>query len=146
MISADEWADYQNILSGFNSVFAQKQILWKRYLNRLNAFNEDVIQSPIEVSLKVLINDNYMRTWPINQQSESGELEKQSIQVYIFLPYLKNLGYEKNNSLDYQPDYDRFIIDGKLYKPTGDTPTAQAGDKNLWVTIICRREESETGR
>lgn len=149
LLSSADWQEYLDQLSAFNEEFASCEVIWRRYQGTNNRFNEDPQESPngryTDVVLKVLKNDNYMRTWPITKTSETGEIEDTSVQLYIFLPMLKSLGYAIGNQMQVNPGYDRFIIDGLVYKIAGRTPTAQAGNQNAWYTLICRQEEPQNG-
>lgn len=148
LITDAQWKNFQDLIgSDAHDTFFQKVITWKRTLSTLDRFSEDNKDGTTgEINLTVLLNYNYMRTWPITFASESGELDRQSIQMLISKSYLEELGYINTNGyFEYNPDLDRFIIDGLVHKPMGDTPISQASDGDLLFGIILKREETPTG-
>ena len=86
-----------------------------------------------------------MRTWPIDQPSIAGEVDRQSIQLFFNKEILNDLGYlSVYGNLAYNPDYDRFRLDGILYRPSGDTAAAQNMLSDIFFLLILQREETET--
>src|SRR5699024_7697627 len=98
------------------------------------------------ILLNVQLVYNYMRTWPITLHTETGELDKQSVQVFVNKQYLAANGHINTaGAFDYNPAMDRFIIDGLVYKAVGDTAVAQAGSSDILISFILKREETPTG-
>ena len=127
--------------------FAQQTIIWRRQTTNIDRWKEDNNSGiTTDVALKCLINYNYMRSWPISNMKEAGETEEQSIQVLFNKAYLQSLGYlDQYGKFDYQADYDRFIVDGTIRKPMGDTSVSQAFDTSLWYVVIMVEQRTPTG-
>jgi hypothetical protein len=86
-----------------------------------------------------------MRSWPITFQTETGGLDRQSVQILINKDYLRELGYINGNGFfEYDPVLDVFIIDGLKHVPFGDTPASQIQDDDVFITLILKRDESPT--
>lgn len=146
LISDAEFAEFKSLMKDAHDTFNTKVITWYRKTTKTNRFGEDVLGHYTLVPLNVLLNYNYMRTWPITLTTETGELDKQTVQVMINKQYLTELGYIRSEGrFDYNPDVDRFDIDGLVYKAFGDTPVSQTGGDDILITIILKREETQTG-
>lgn len=154
-LTDQDWLKFQSVLDGANGSLNQKQLIWYRYLSPLDINLEDFgeinkaqLDNPTQYSkvyLKALLNYNYMRTWPVDQNTQEGKLDRQSLQVFLNKTYLKSLNYlTGHTNFDYNPDFDRFVIDGLLYRPVGDTSASQAGAIDIFYLLILQREESET--
>jgi len=141
-----QWAKYKAAIGNAMGDFANKPIIWRRKILGVDRWGEDTANSTTQdVTIVGLFTYNIMRSWPITFTSESGELDRQSAQLYLDIPYLKANGYwTATGNFDYNPDYDRFIIDGLVYKSFGDTPASQAREEDLLFTLIIKREETPT--
>lgn len=143
------WGVYKDLMGSAHLTFSQKSVIWKRRIELVNRYGEDTDSTKNNfnnVPLLVLINYNYMRTWPITNNTESGEIDEQSAQIIINKDYLKTNGYLNDSGyFNYQPDYDRLIIDGLQYKFFGDTSVAQMQDDDVHITFIVKRDITETG-
>lgn len=126
---------------------AKKTVIWRRFVYGVDRYMEDgENDNKQDIPLNVLLNYNYFRTWPITYTTESGELDRQSVQVLINKTYLNTLGYiTPDGNFDFNPDKDTFFIDGKPHRVMGDSAAAQASDTDLLVTFIVKREELATG-
>ena len=145
LISDAEWALFRQSMRDAHDTFAQKPITWVRYEEAIDQFEEGN-WTKTSVELKGLCNYNVLRTWPINYTTETGEYERQTIQIYLYKQYLADSGYIHDEGyFIYNPTTDRFIIDGLEYRPSGDTPVSQADAEDQWITIILQREETSTG-
>lgn len=122
-------------------------LLWKKSKHRRDEFGEDIpAEEYDDISLLCLPNYNYMRTWPITQHTESGELDKQSVQVYLSRKMLKDAGYLNDKGLFvYDPAKDIFIFDGLVWKDSGDTNASALQDNPLLFSLILMRQETPTG-
>lgn len=147
LISQPEWAEYKSLMLDAHDTFNQKTITWLRRQVQIQRFGEDPQDNGfVPIQLKVLLNYNYRRTWPISLTTETGELDKQSVQVYVNKQYLETLGFINDaGAFNYNPDVDRFIIDGLVWKPVGDTSAAQANSQDILISFILKREETITG-
>lgn len=146
LINDAQWERYERTINDAMETFANKEIIWRRFTKQVNRFGEDPQETYSDITLKCLINYNYMRSWPITFTSDSGELDRQSMQVLFSKDYLKTSGYLTiDGSLDYDPAMDRFIIDGLVMKSFGDTPVSQSNNLDLMYSVIVKREETKTG-
>lgn len=145
-VGKKNWKLYSTILRNAKDTFSKKVIQFIHYPRVVERFREDPTNAtPTIVSVEVLLNYNYMRTWPITQTSASGEIDKQSVQIFFNKVYLREQGLlTLNNNLDYDPSMDRFMIDGIIYKAVGDTPASQAPDDDIHYLVIVKREENAT--
>lgn len=137
------WDEYKELLGiNFAADFAQKLITWRRFTPDIDRFSEDdSARTFTEVPLLGLLHSNVVRSWPIDQNTETGTVDRQSFQVFFPKQYLEVNGYLNSNGLfSYQPDNDKFVIDGLVYLPQGDTPTSQMTSDDLYVTVILGRE------
>lgn len=128
-----------------NSGFFTKPVVWKRSTSYLNRYQEDSNTS-IDVTLHTLSNYNYMRSWPITVPTESGAVDRQSIQLLFLRKELADLGLLSSGGyMQMDTERDRFIIDGLVYKNVGDTFVSQAGNTDVLISIIVKREDTPTG-
>lgn len=127
--------------------FFNKDVLWKKTNIFINADMDDTeVPTHIDVPLKALINYNYMRSWPITMPTESGAVDKQSIQVIFLKEDFKTAGYLTAQGYPiFNTERDRFVIDGLVYINAGDTLVSQVENDELFITVIMRREEISTG-
>lgn len=144
-VPTKEWDKYKSIINDFIDEDAGKQpFVWLRKLNQPLAYGEDGGIGYLPVILEGLFQYNYIRTWPANKSTLSGELEGENMVLYISARMLRENGYV--NEFGY-PDLnwseDRFLLNGKIYKPDGDTQVAQAKDEALLFFIILKREEPQ---
>lgn len=144
-VPTKEWDKYKSIINDFIDEDAGKQpFVWLRKLNQPLAYGEDGGIRYLPVILEGLFQYNYIRTWPANKSTLSGELEGENMVLYISARMLRENGYV--NEFGY-PDLnwseDRFLLNGKIYKPDGDTQVAQAKDEALLFFIILKREEPQ---
>lgn len=139
------WDKYKAIINDFIDNDAGKQpFIWLRKISQLSAFGEDISNNYIPVKLNGLFQYNYIRTWPANRDSISGELEGENMVLYISVRLLKENGYtDPYGYPDINWSEDRFLIEGKVYKPDGDTKVAQANNEALLFFVILKREEPQ---
>lgn len=149
LVSDQDWADFKNLFKNdVPDTFAQADIIWRRSktpnLDRWKEDNPSVVTE--DITLKCLVNYNYLRSWPITNFTEAGELNGQSIQVLFSKQYLFNNGYLNNaGAFDYNADFDRFILDGTIRKPAGDSSVSQAYDESIWYEVIMVEQRTATG-
>ena len=151
LLGAD-WNRYKALMDDAHATFNQKTIIWQHRVVSLNRYQEDLPTPEVETLLLVLINYNYRRAWPVNLTGDAGEEDQQSLQVYINKNYLSGLTdmngnswIDTNGNFTYDQDFDRFIIDGVLYKSLGDTSAGQASNTDLFFTIVLKRIQNKTG-
>lgn len=145
-ISNEEWAEYEKTINDFHDDAFQQELKWIRNILPVNIHGEDTESRYLPpVTLRCLIQFNHFRSWPINKESEAGQIDSESMLVFINIAYLKNLGYtDANDNWLYDPGLDRFEVDGVVYVDKGNSKTAQAKDKALLHFMVLKREELNT--
>ena len=141
------WERYKNIVNKFINEDAGKQeFLWLRKIEQPSAFAEDSSPSYVPIHLEGLFHYNYIKTWANNRLRDtvSGELQYDDQVLYISKNYLDSLGYiNKYGYWDFNWAEDRFIVNGKVLQPGGDTQVAQAKDEALLFFIVLQRMSPE---
>lgn len=144
LLGAD-WAVFKSVMIDAHATFAQKLITWQRKSLRIDRFGEDPVSVMVDTPLKVLCDYNYKRTWPVDINNESGSDDEQSVQVYINKEFLRVNGFLNTDGyFNYEKEFDRFIIDGILYKSFGDTMASQMLSDDSILTIILKRITEQT--
>lgn len=140
-----DWDRYKQIIEDFIEEDAGKQpFLWLKKSNIPSLYGEDSSNGYTPVTLNGLFHYNYVKTWPSARASTSGELENGNLVLYISARYIQEAGYlNQFGYWDFNWVEDRFILNGKVYKPSGDTQVAQAKDKALLFFVILQREDIE---
>ena len=144
LITDKSWDKFSRIISDFVDTDVGKQtILWKKRITQPSSFGEDSGKKYIDIPLEVLIDYNVYRNWPMNRSTFSGEIDKQSIAIIISSRLLEELGYlDKDGYWDFDEGLDRFVLNGKFYRSSGDTTSSQAKNKALLFQVILKREET----
>ena len=144
-VSKVDWEKYSNIIEDFIDIDAGKQpFLWLKKLNLMSQFGEDSSPQYTPIKLYGLFHYNYIKTWPSARSTDAGELENGNLVLYISARTLEEAGYLNNFGYwDFNWVEDRFILNGKAYKPGGDTQVAQAKDRALLFFVILQREDIE---
>lgn len=146
-INNEDWADYENVINEFHNDAFQQSVLFRRLIRDVNLLGSDQ-DKPLykDLEIKGLVLYNHFRTWPINTQTLQGDIDKESVMLFLNSKYLEDLGLLNDNRLlKFNPVKDRFIIDGQVYKPSGDSKTSQTNDKTLLNFIVLRKDILETG-
>lgn len=147
IIGSKSWSRYRNIINLFHNDAFQNELHWFKYLYSLDRFGEDTKQNSEyeERLVKCLVQYDTIKNWPTNHETTTGDIDKESIVVYINLKYLQKMGWvimdNRGTIMDIDGVKDYFILDGIKYRPSGDKPCAQAHDKPLLYRIILKREE-----
>lgn len=146
MVPQSQWNSFAKIIE--ESGFFIKPIIWKRCITNIDRYGED--QKPDDyapdITIHTLSNYNYMRSWPITVPTESGEIDRQSIQLLFLRKEFVDLGLLlPGGYVKVDPARDRFIIDGLVHKAVGDTFVSQAGTYDVIFSIVVKREETTTG-
>ena len=141
-LTLPQWDQYVQILNDFNGDTAQADLIWFKSIGFIPKTGSDdnpkLYEDPY--TLKVLVQDNAFRTWPITQYTEVGEKDKQSIFVYMNIDYLRaNNLLDANDNFAYSPENDKFVYRGKTYYDAGDTPSAQAYDRSILFLMVLKR-------
>lgn len=140
-----DWGRYKKIINDFIEVDSGKQpFLWLNKINQPLAFGEDSGTRYTPYQLDGLFQYNYIKSWPTQPNSISGELDYSNIVLYISARLLRlNNLVNQYGYWDFNWAEDRYIINGKVYKPGGDTQVAQAKDEALLFYVILQREDPE---
>lgn len=147
-VSEKQWERYKKIITDFIDVDAGKQpFLWLNKIAQPLAYGEDSGAKYIPTQLDGLFQYNYIRVWPTNKPTISGETDNSNTILYISANLLrKNRFLDIYGYWDFNWSEDRFILNGKVYKPDGDTQVAQASNEALLFFIILSREDEEESR
>lgn len=149
LLSEQDKLDYENLITdAFLNAFASKQLKWVKSKNVVQRFGEDTtgeLDSDNPIFLPCLINYNYLRSWPITAYTDTGEVDKQSMQILLSKKYLQDTGFLTSDGYwQYSPAFDRFYIDGMELKASGDTAASQAFNDDIFITIIMIRTLKDT--
>lgn len=144
------WEKYKYIVNKFIDNDAGKQeFLWLRKVDQPAAFGEDSGPVYVPITLEGLFHYNYVKTWANNRLRDtvSGELQYDDQVLYISANQLRDKGYlTQAGYWDFNWAEDRFIVNGKVLQPGGDTQVAQAKDEALLFFVVLQRmgpEETE---
>ncbi len=145
-VNPNTWQRYKNTINAFHDDANQQVIVWHKSQGGLDRFGEDnLTERFLDINLLGLIQYNYFRSWPMTKTTETGELDEQNSMLIFNRKYLEDLGYlNLEGYFAFDPAADRFTIEGKVYKASGDTPLSQASDEPLLVMIVVQREELNT--
>ena len=147
LVGPTNWAAYKALMRDAQETFANQPITWRRRIESLDRFNEDEpLYSYTDITIKALLQYNVFRTWPITRNTDSGDIDEESLMVIINREYLGELGYlTANNNFNFSPSGDRFIISGYTYKCQGYLDSSQDDNEALWVNLILEKENKNTG-
>ena len=141
------WKRYKDIVNKFIDTDAGKQeFLWLHKIEQPSAFGEDAGISYVPIKLEGLFHYNYIKTWANNRlrDSISGELQYDDQVLYISKNQLEERGYlNEYGYWDFNWAEDRFIVNGKVLQPGGDTQVAQAKDEALMFFVVLQRMSPE---
>lgn len=145
MVTNDAWKRYKAIVNDFLEVDAGKQpVTWLKRFDQMLAYGEDTGNRYQPFFLDGLIQYNYIRTWPSLKETISGELDSINIVLYITKRSLEEAGHlTPDGYWDFDWVQDKFVINGKVYSPAGDTQVAQAHDEALLFFVVLKRETPE---
>lgn len=150
-VTNKSWDRYKKHIKAFLDMDAGRQsIVWARHVDQILSHGEDDGPYYIKVDIEALCFYNYFRNWPINDGTVSGEKDNENLSILISQDYLKNLEggkyYQDLGNGAYQIlmnwAEDRFIINGQIYRPSGNTQVAQAKDEALVYVIILKKDSN----
>lgn len=146
LVGTTQWQSFKNLMRDAHDTFHQKEVVWKRQKSQMDRWGEDNIDNGYDsINLKVLINYNYRRSWPVTFRTETGDQDRESMQLLINKQYLSELGYLNGAGyFDFNPSDDYFVIDGLNHISMGDTPISQAQSTDILISIIVKREDTLT--
>lgn len=142
----EDWQMHIDAINNWHNDAFQEDIIWHKNIVNRNYHGEDYGYNYDDITLKGLVNYNFFRTWPIDQMTDTGEIDKQSCVLMMNLKYLESRGFlNENQQFDFNPGDDKFTINGVLHVASGDSHISQAFNDPLMCFIILKREEIETG-
>lgn len=146
VMSPATWDKYIKVIDNFSDSVSNQKIIWKHMVSNVDRWQEGMVKEFIDIEMVVLVAYNTFRTWPVDIRTDTGIIDKEYCHLYLNMKYLRANGWlTKGDVFKFNPDYDRFIINGELYKPAGDTGTAQANVAPVFQILILEREETKTG-
>ena len=142
LVPNKSWDRYKRIISTFMDNDAGRQsIIWAKNVDQLLTHGEDYIPKYYRIEIEALCFYNAFRNWPINKATVSGELDEENLSILVTMEYIESIGYlNKDGYWDFDWSKDRFVINGQVYKPSGDTQVAQAKDQALVFMVILKRD------
>lgn len=147
LLTDADWAAYRQLIKDASDTFGQQTIIWNSVTKRL-AFSGDE-RNPDEItqiSLPCLVQYNVFKLWPNSKETDTGELDKESVAVIFNRDYLNDMHYlNAHGNFEYNPDTDFFTLNGEKYYAAGDTHAGQAHDTPLHVYLILKRTPTRTG-
>jgi len=146
VVTKQIWDAYIKVINAFSDSVSEQPIVWRHVLANVDRWQEGMARQYEERDMITLVAYNTFRTWPVDIRTDTGIIDKEYCHLYLNLQYLKDNGWlTTHNVFDFNPDYDRFIVNGQVYKPAGDTGTAQANIAPVFHILILEREEIDTG-
>lgn len=141
-ISDDTWAKFEEIISDFmDNDVGKQEIIWAKKIEIPSSFGEDDVHDYAFNKLEVLCNYNAFRNWPINKETNSGELDQENLCILVSKRYLETNNFlNEGGYFDYNWAEDRFILHGIVYKPSGDTEISQTNNHNILFQVILKRD------
>jgi len=147
LMKQEDWDAYNAALDEWQQDAFQQKIIWVKNNGIIDPNGEGPGSSKTQIEIKGLIQSNYFRSWPVTSTNAAGEIDKQSILFYLNINYLITNGWAnaQDRQFKFDPGYDRFIVNGLEYKALGESQAGQANDKPIFVFVILKREETNTG-
>lgn len=146
LVDDNDWQEYRDMINEFHEDAFQQDIIWKKEVTSRDYNGEDSNIRYESKTLKGLAHYNYFRAWPLNQATEAGEIDKESVLVYFNLKYLEGEGLlNQHGQFEFDPVSDRFEINGVGYKNKGESQAGQVSTDPILTFIILKREETNTG-
>lgn len=142
LVPNKSWDKYKKVITTFIDQDAGRQtIIWAKNVDQLLTHGEDYIPKYYPIEIEALCYYNAFRNWPIDKSTIAGELDEENLSILISTEYVRKIGYlNKNGYWDFNWSMDRFVINGIVYKPSGDTQVAQAKDQALVFMVILKRD------
>lgn len=143
-ISKKSWQKFENVINNFIDQDAgQQPFKWLKYIDVILPYAEDSGEEYEVVNLKGLFHYNHIRVWPYSKPTISGDIDTTSVVLYISKNNLKGGGYLTSDGYwDFNQTQDRFILNGHVYKPSGDTQVSQASDNPLLFFVVLQRDDA----
>lgn len=146
VMTPELWAKYVKTVNSYSDSVSNQKVTWKHMVSNVDRWMEGMNKQFEERVMDVLVAYNTFRTWPVDIRTDTGIIDKEYCHLYLNMEYLRIQGWlTPHGVFAFNPDYDRFVINGEVYKPAGDTGTAQANIAPVFQILILEREEAVTG-
>lgn len=146
LMTPEQWAMHIDTVNLWQEDAFQETITWMSSATNRSYHGEDDNHRENAIELKCLVLYNYFRSWPIDQATDSGEIDKQSCMAIFNLKWLETQGHlNEFGQFDINQGDDKFILNGLTYVPSGDSQVSQAYNNPLMTFIVLKREEISTG-
>lgn len=144
-LTPEEWADYELTINDFSQEAFNQDMTWLRCVRALSKDGSDDSPMYTEVNLKCLVQYNFFRSWPINLNTTTGQVDGESAMVLLNNKYLNDNGYlNEHGQFKMRPSLDKFIINGLRYVNKGDSQASQTNSSNpLLHFLILLRDYTE---
>lgn len=144
LISSQDWAKYREVINNAFDTFADKVITLQQFTHENFNYGEGgAVYNPL--SIPALMNYNVYRTWPVNDTTHSGTVDKENVQIILNYDLLNSLGLIFDGRFLFKPQQDYFIIDGEDWIDSGITNASQAPALPLFVDLILMRKPKPHG-
>ncbi len=146
VMSQGIWDAYINVINAYSDSVSEQEITWHHMISNIDRWQEGMEKEFENRSMTTLVAYNTFRTWPVDIRTDTGIIDKEYCHLYLNMKYLRDNNWlTPNGVFAFNPDFDRFTINGQIYKPAGDTGTAQANIAPVFQILILEREEAVTG-
>lgn len=147
LIGSANWANYKSLMLSAHDTFNQKTVTWFKSIGGLDRDGEDNLTERFtQITLLCLLIYSDKVTWPTSQYTESGKLDKSNQALMFNMQYLDSLGYlDSDKEFIYNPDTDRILNEGSMWKCSGSSNLSQAPDGPLHCMIIMQKQVVPTG-
>lgn len=143
-LSDAEWEEYENTVNSFHEDAFQHPVKFIRVLTYFDGNGKEVSREEV-IDIKGLIHYNHFRSWPINTESIGGQIDRQSVLLFLNNKALEELNLiDENGNFSFKPADDKFEVAGLRYVGKGESQTAQSKEKALLHFIVLKREEYQT--
>jgi len=136
-LTTEEWLEYEDVINSFSEDTFNQEITWLRCVRSLSVDGSDDNPLYNEVVIKGLIHYNVFRSWPINLNTSTGQVDSESALLLLNNKYLNDNGYlNEHGQFKMRPSLDKFIINGLRYVNKGDSQAAQTYNNNPLIHFI----------
>lgn len=137
LISDADWAAFKSAIDEFCNDAYNKDIIWRRLRKNIDRFGEGTEMDFDDLPIQVFVSYNFRRYWKNVKASETGKLDENLCIIFLNKQYLADNDFlNEEGYFKFNPEYDKFIIDGASYEPYGENPMSQADTTNLLFQII----------
>ena len=142
MVKNHSWNRYKKIITDFLDWDAGRQtITWAKHVNQYLNHAEDDSPRYYNIPIELYAITMLLGIWPMNKATVSGELDDENLSILISKNYIEQIGYlNQEGYWNFNWSEDRFVINGIVYKPSGDTQVSQAKDEALVFLVILKRD------